>query len=269
MKVVAASIVLNESQYIGANLRQHYDFVDRWIIVEGADRRYPSDRVTADGLSTDDTAKVVAAFDDPLRKIRFVQHGWAADKSELRNRYADLIDEDCVVIVFDADEFLSHEHLAWLIRQCETLPRPGTVRIPHVHYWKSAKQVIVGGYYDVPHDRAYRWKAGCRYGGNHNHPEFPDGSLLRDSCCVKFERQFGCGRQDGKWVYIQTEPHWQHFGFCKGAEHVADKNAYYVNRGEAVTRPETTRDRAAWFGELPEECRVYDWVGELPEVFRG
>jgi hypothetical protein len=266
MKTTFASIILNEAEYIGRNLAQHYDACDRWIVVEGADRRYPSDRVTKDGLSTDGTADIVRGFPDPLGKITFIQHGWADDKCELRNRYAELAD-DGVLIVFDADEFLTHADLAWLIDRTSRLDGPGSVRIPHVHFWKNHRQVIVGGYYDVPHDRAYRWFKGCRYFDNHNHPCLPTSEQPLNRCRHElWNRQFRFEDETG--AVAHPEPAWLHMGFCKAPEHVADKNAYYLNRGEATTRPETTESRAAWFAEtLPRMCRVLPWVGKLPEVF--
>ncbi len=267
MKTTFCSILLNEAEYIGRNLAQHYDACDQWFIVEGADRRYPSDRVTKDGLSTDGTAEIVRGFPDPLGKITFIQHGWADDKCELRNRYARLA-ESGVLIVFDADEFLTHADLAWLIDRTSRLDGPGSVRIPHVHFWKHPRQVIVGGYYDVPHDRAYRWLWGGRYIDNHNHPCLPiAGKQLNQVRHVTHDRQFSFEDETG--AVAHGGPAWLHFGFAKSAENIADKNAYYLNRGEAASRPETTESRAAWFAEkLPRMCRVLPWVGKLPEVFQ-
>ena len=264
MKTTFCSIVINEAEYLGLNLAQHYRYCDEWIVVEGADRRYPSERVTADGLSTDRTADIVRSFPDAAGKIKFIQHGWAADKCELRNRYAELAD-DGVLIVFDADEFLTGRDLCWLLNRCSRLPCPGSVRIPHVHFWKSSRRIITGGYYDVPHDRAYQWRRGCRYTDNHNHPTMPDGRLLQSLHYERHDRDLQYEHETGS--YHHSSPCWLHFGFAKAAESIADKNAYYVNRGEQVTRPETTRDRAAWFqDQLPPNCEVSRWGGKLPEV---
>lgn len=266
MKTTFCSIILNESEYLGLNLAQHYRYCDEWIIVEGADRRYPTDRVTAEGLSTDRTADVVRLFPDPAGKIKFIQHGWADDKCELRNRYAELAD-DGVLIVFDADEFLTDHDLCWLLNRCSHLPGPGSVRIPHVHFWKSAGRIITGGYYDVPHDRAYRWQRGCRYTDNHNHPALPDGRYLQALAYERHEREFLEEPETG--AYVHQGPCWLSYGQCKSAENMADKTAYYLNRGEATTRPGTSRDRAAWFtNELPRELIVHPWIGKLPEVMQ-
>lgn len=265
MNVTFASIVLNESEYLERNLRQHIGQCDRWIIVEGADRRYPAARVTEEGLSTDRTADIVRGFGDP--KLEMVQHGLASNKCELRNRYAELID-DGVVIVFDADEFLTHEHLEQLIGMCKDLPGPGSVRIPHVHFWHGPEQIIIGGYWDVPHDRAYRWSEGCRYLANHNHPCLPAGRQLNLANYVRHDRSLvPAGPGSSGWLH--SGPAWLHYGFTKSWDNTSDKTQYYLNRGEANSRPDTTRCRASWFeGEIPAGCKVLNWIGHVPEVMQ-
>lgn len=269
MKVTFATICLNEAEYIGRNIAQHVDLCDEWIFVEGADRRYPPRHVTADGLSKDGTATAICREASALHamghdKITLIKHGWAADKSELRNRYAELCD-DGVVIVFDADEFLTRADLEWLIARCKSMPTPGSVRIPHIHFWKHRRQIITGGYYDVPHDRAYRWQRGCRYFENHNNPCLPDGTALQSLSYERHERELMLEPETGGFAH--PKPCWLHMGFAKSDANVADKNAYYLNRGEAYSRPETTESRAAFFADtLPAGHRTYPWCGKLPEV---
>jgi hypothetical protein len=268
MKTVGVTICLNEIEYLELNVRQHYDFVDRWIIVEGADVLYPRERVTGDGLSTDGTSELLMRLVAKLPKLEYVPYGWAVNKCELRNVYAARIMDQSAVIVFDADEFLTHESLRML--KCglnEPGVRPGAIRLPHVHFWKQPDQIIVGGYYDVPHDRAYVWPAMSRYLDNHNHPCWLASGGWRqiNDSSLKFERALEC--REGS--YSHDLPAWLHFGFAKRPENIADKNAYYLARGEASTRPGTTRDRAAWFAEqVPDGCKVLPWGGKLPEIMR-
>lgn len=262
MHVTIGMIVLNEEQFLAANLRQHYPFADEIIIVEGADRRYPKERVTADGLSTDRTAEIVRSFPDPDHKIQFLQYGWADDKAVLRDQYAQLAYEG-ILLAVDADEFLTHDSMRGLLGMLiEKLPGPGCVRIPHVHFWKDDRHVISGGYYDVPHNRAYRWPAGARYLREHNHPEL-DGKYLYQLHLEKHGRK---AVYEPERVTFQ-EPFWIHYGFMKSAENIRDKNQFYINRGEAVTRPQTTRDRAYWFRDdgLPQDCDLMEWRGPWPE----
>lgn len=283
MHVTFASIVLNESQYILSNLQQHSAFCDEWIIVEGADRNYPKDRVSRDGLSTDGTAEIVrdyALADEFLNKpgepkIKLIQHGWAENKSELRNRYAELI-TDGIVIVFDADEFLTRASMTMVLLEMQKWTASGCARIPHVHLWKDDQHIITGSYYDVAHHRVYAWEPGTRYLGNHNHPHGPDGVALHDKRLVRQDRNllYETGRTVPKSTTTNlpvshADPFFLHYGFCKDPANIRDKNAYYVNRGEDKTRAETTRVRAAWFDEAtPLGCVVHRWVGPYPEVFQ-
>lgn len=263
MKVTFASIFLNEAEYLERNLAQHYDFCDDWILVEGADRNYPHARVSEDGLSTDGTGELLAKFPDPAKKLRHVRHGWAESKSELRNEYAKRIEHDGIVIVFDIDEFLTRDDMATVLDLLRRMDGPGVVRIPHVHFWKDQNHIIEGGYYSQHHDRCYRWTPGALYGGNHNHPEI-EGVMLRDKRVINIERR--THRTDGEKRTI-VGPAFLHYGFVKKPENIADKNAYYINRGERTTRPETTRDRALWFAEeLPPTVEVSEWAGPWPEV---
>ncbi len=248
MHVTVGIICLNESDLIAVNLANHYSIADKIVVVEGADRRFPN--ATKEGLSTDDTAEIVRAFPDPDRKIAFIQHGWAGCKSELRNRYCELA-EDGILLAVDVDEFLSPQSAASLLDRLEGLPGPGAVRLPHVHLWKALDRQITGGYYSVPHNRAYRWTKGGRHqSGEHNHPSHPDGTLLLKKRTKSLSAEYGC---------------WLHLGFCKPPSQISDKNRFYVNRGEARTRPGTTKDRAAWFKEaVPEGCTVKPWRGWTP-----
>ena len=67
------TILLNEQKFIGANLCQHYDLCDEWIIVEGACKGYPERKVSKSGTSLDCTEKIIKLFPDPEGKITFIQ----------------------------------------------------------------------------------------------------------------------------------------------------------------------------------------------------
>lgn len=265
LHVTIGSIILNEEEFIEANLRQHYEFADKIVIVEGADQLFPKQFTTQEGLSIDRTAEIIRSFPDPDHKITFIQHGFAKSKAQLRNEYAKRAPEG-ILIAVDADEFLTKQSMRVALEIAEKLPVPGVLRIPHIHLWKNPRQFITGGYYDVPHNRIYRWPDGARYDGyEHNHPTY-HCRMLHTFNLTKIVF-------DGDFSVTGTKniplPYWIHYGFCRSADSIFLKNAYYVARGEAETRPETTRDRAAWFQEgIPKECKVHKWHGPYPEVFR-
>ena len=68
MKVIHASIVLNEEEFIRKSIAQHLHLCDHWIFVEGADERYPKEHVNENGLSKDRTFLELSAFPDTDQK---------------------------------------------------------------------------------------------------------------------------------------------------------------------------------------------------------
>jgi len=264
MKTCFCSIVLNEQEFLYQNLLQHYSLCDEWIIVEGCCKDYPTHNVTSEGLSGDATAEIIKSFPDPDNKIKFIQYGFTEKdgehgKSELRNQYAARIEETCVVVVIDADEFYLQAQLKEIIKVMKS-GLYSCWRIPQLHFWRDLEHIIVGGYFNVPHNRVYNWRAPLLYEGNHNHPEFPGGPYRKSDRSLNLTRK-------GASISV---PHCFHLGFAKGSDNMRDKTDYYLNRGEKATRPETSQCREAWFnGRLPLQCEVLSWAGDLPEVFRG
>jgi hypothetical protein len=263
-------IVLNEEEYLGKNLEQHYEFADRIVVVEGADRLYPPQRVTERGLSTDRTAEIVQSFPDPDHKITFIQHGWTSmggvnAKCELRNRYMEYIDPG-LLIVIDADEFYRKQDLRELIDNMRRHPQYSAYTVPQIHFWHSQKHFITGGYYDVPHTRFWHVRRGDRYTDNHNHPSRNGRSLMRGYVRVKHRVVRDLG---GGYSYV-FPPVCFHYGFMKSQENVEDKTRYYENRGERSSRAKTWRSRKAWFDEAvlrQEKLALHRYGGEVPECF--
>lgn len=285
LPVLFGSIAINESRFIADSIAQHGDYCQRWFIVEGADQLYRA--ATTDGFSIDgqETAALYAAGND---RVTYTRHGWAENKSELRNAYADAINRYleaifvklAIVIVIDIDEFLCRGDLHALLQYMQSIddPSPGAIRIPHVHYWRNPMQIITGKYYDIPHDRVYFWPVGARYGENHNHPVDPTtGRLLQELRYERHDRHLLDRRAyvqgtnevvEGKTIKSIA---WHHFGFARAECEIASKNNYYVARGEAKTRPDTTESRAAFFdelktGKLPDGCQTFNWLGPWPDI---
>lgn len=267
-RVAFGTILLNEAKFIGLNLMQHYDYCDEWILVEGACQGYPTRKVSADGLSLDNSAEQIRIFPDPLNKIRFIQHGWTkaegeAAKSELRNEYIKYCRSDVLAVV-DADEFYRIEDFQLALTEFSD-PKVHAITLPQVHFWKNTSHFITGEYYDIAHTRIYRYIPGMKYISNHNFPEIggKTGPMLGHK---KIARTLIDTKTGG---YDYGEPCCYHMGFAKDADDMRDKSDYYINRGEATTRPITTASRAAWFTDhLPEKCTVHVWCGDLPEVLK-
>lgn len=264
--VCFGTIFLNEQKYLGLNLIQHYELCDQWILVEGTCKGYPTRKVSDEGLSLDDSSDQVRLFPDRYGKLKLIQHGWTeADgedaKSELRNRYMRLVNSDyCVVI--DADEFYETDDFRNAL-SCFSNPKIYAVTLPQIHFWKDLNHFITGEYYDVGHTRFFRHIQGAKYIKNHNFPEV-ENTFIHERGRRKFHRRIN-QLENGSCAL--AEPACYHLGFAKDYDDMQDKTEYYVNRGEAKTRPETTRSRAGWFdGNLPEKCTVRSWGGVIPEV---
>ena len=67
MQITIGMICCNESQFIERNLRNHYKFADKIIIVEGAVKGYAD--VIGSHTSTDKTVEIVESFPDIQHKI--------------------------------------------------------------------------------------------------------------------------------------------------------------------------------------------------------
>jgi hypothetical protein len=269
-RVTIGMIVLNEEEYIERNLRQHYPLADRIVIVEGADRLYPKERVSDSGLSTDATAEIIRSFPDPDKKITFLQHGWterggAQAKCELRNRYLEGL-KDGFLAVIDADEFYRTDDFLAILRLCKAQLTASAWTWPFIHFWKGTRHFITGGYYDVPHTRFWRVRPGMRYISNHNWPELR-GRFLIDMGYKRHDLR----TRPVKGGAAPIGPVGYHFGFAKSLVNERDKTDYYRNRGETSTRPETVASREAWFLEegaaLPAGLTLHRFTGTLPEVF--
>lgn len=277
--LVGGMIVLNEEAMIGRNLAQHLDALDRLVIVEGADVHYPREHVTLDGLSTDRTAEIIRSFPDPQGKITFVQHGWAGDGREGHGKV--VLREACLRLAcadgfsgwfwhMDADEFVLVKDRPALAEAMLLADAQGlvAVRLPTVHFWKSLDRIVVGGYYDVDHIRFFRVDQSCEYvyrdEGSHNAPT-QRGKRYHRSAFLKRSRELQVTPSGASHPGLAM----YHMGFARAAEEVRAKTDYYRARGEVHSRPDTIRDREAWFaGHESAGLSVLEWCGCVPDCFR-
>jgi len=267
-KVGIGTILLNEKKFIGWNLINHYKMCSSWFIVEGACQGYPKHNVSNEGLSNDRSSVQIRLFPDPCNKLKLIQHGWTTKtgedaKSELRNRYLEKFSSD-YLLVLDADEFYLRQDLEIALNK---IVQQGAyaVTLPQVHFWKTTKQIILGKYYDISHTRIFKHIPGMKYNQNHNFPEINGCLLTKLGDHIKYKRIL---KEIRKGEYDYEGPRCYHFGFAKDFEDMRDKTEYYINRGENITRRETTISRAAWFEmNLPEGCRLKNWAScDLPII---
>ena len=254
-KIYAGSIFLNERKFLEKCLANHYELVSKWCLVEGTCLGYPTNKVSNDGFSKDFSSLILQLFPDPDGKLQYIPHGWTESegenaKSELRNNY---LKGACgeVLIVIDIDEFYPKQAFNQAIEKI--LEGYDGVTVPQVHFWKEIDRFIIGGYYDISHMRFFKMHKGIKYINNHNFPEKPAGRRLDKQNCFKFKREISSKDSNAIWSGVYC----YHMGFAKDADDMKDKTDYYVNRGEEITRPDTTKSRAAWFtNDIPHNCMV-------------
>jgi len=268
MKPIAVGMIaINEADMVIGAINSVYSIASRIVIVEGADVHY--EMASNRGLSLDATADVIRAFPDPQRKITFIQHGWAGDdregsgKVDLRQRYAsELRDFDGWLLQMDADERYNSAGRLWLQRIAQSDDAlVWCAGLQQAHFWKREGQIILGGYFSLPHARIFRFRPGTEYvwrdESSHNAPEY-GGCLLTDKMLKRVKSIIVSGEKA-----FQNGPVVHHYGFCRDGFRMKAKNAYYVRRGEAKSRPMTTECRQSWFADsVSSRCTVLPWCGQ-------
>ena len=261
-KVYAGSIFLNEKKYLELCLNNHYELISKWCLVEGTCLGYPTSKVSSEGFSKDFSSLILQLFPDPAGKLQYIPHGWTENegedaKSELRNDYLKGANGKVLAII-DIDEFYPKQSFDQAVKKI--LEGYNGVTVPQIHFWRNLNQFIIGGYYDISHMRFFKMHKGLKYINNHNFPEKPDGTRLDKMECYKFERKISSKDENALW----SGTFCYHMGFAKDADDMKDKTDYYINRGEKVTRPDTTKSRAAWFtDEIPDNCKVLPFNQEV------
>lgn len=296
MRIMLATLCLNEMQWLPRSYEQHQDWpgIVEWVFVEAADvvyaRKNP-DRVSLSGTSVDGTTTFLEDRLFENRKIQYVKHGLTSHptdpsqgKIEARNRYLDIAEDvrPDFVIVIDADEFYPTMVQRELVRYLQThldnsTPKEGYTgfRLRQRHVWNPPggtgstdvfKYEVVGGYWDVPHTRIWRWRPGMRYRDNHNWPA--DGH----------------GRMDRKVAKLDLIPEIKlecvHTGYASDPDNRRAKHQYYKARGEGSEGGKLGRKRQMYVdcrrewetwvpgSKLSHGARVIPYTGPVPEALR-
>jgi hypothetical protein len=279
LRIVLATLCLNEIEWLPALWEQHQTWpgLVGWIFVEGADREYAKvnpDLVRENGLSRDGTSLFLAGIETMDPRVRFVRHGFfggngsAQGKCEARQRYiveAWAFAPDWIIVI-DADEFYTRRDQARIVEMLKGVEQDA-VLLRQRHIWcppgfqpesdSGFDTEVVGGYWDVPHCRIWRWIPGMEYKTNHNWPEV-NGRYLTTSM----------------YRFHPDDPQCVHMGFASTGRMRAAKHRYYQSRGEGPKdgRQKYVECRAAWEtwkpgDTLPQGAKVIQYDGPVPEVF--
>ncbi|MFA5056479.1 MAG: glycosyltransferase family 2 protein [Opitutaceae bacterium] len=283
MKILLATLCLNEMEHLPRLYAQHYDWpwLDRWVFVESADSMYAKANlslVTDAGLSTDGTSQYLQNLAANDHRVVYVPYGLskhtdpAQGKVASRQEYmkvAELTRPDFIAVL-DADEYYTHHHQKLFAETMKAAnERYRGFLLKQRHIWRPTsilheplfRREVVGGYWAIPHCRGWRWSHGLHYANNHNTPADIAGRSL-DKAIQRYDN------------YDQA-PQCVHLGFASSQLMRSAKHRYYVARGEGVRdqRQRYVNCRAAFEtwqpgDELPWRASVVDYHGPIPEIFQ-
>lgn len=283
--ICLCSLVLNEMEHLPFLYAQHRNWpkLAKWIFVEAADFVYAEANpymVSKEGLSVDGTSEYLQELTRADDRVVYIPHGISKHqdrsqgKCEARSRYlqeADRVQPD-LLFVLDADEYYLQKDQEIVTRLMYRYSTGATsFCFKHKHPWRPPTVVdqygkfdleVVGGFWEMPLCRGWKWFPSLRYAQNHNTPETPSGTSL-DNRMKRFYRE-------------PNYPECIHLAFCSSYSSRTSKHRYYVQRGEGVSdrRGWYVASRAAWetwkVGDiLPHNAIVQDYQGSIPECFRA
>lgn len=278
MRIMLATLVLNEMQWLEKLYSQHKDWPDliQWVFVESADRVYAEtspNLVSPDGLSVDGTTEFLRELAYRDDRVIYIPHGFcshadpAMGKVAARQRYLDVAETTRpeFIVILDADEFYCRADQP--VINATLHDSPSNFRhfcFQFTHIWHPPcilhkplfTYEITGGFWDMRHAKGIRWSPGLHYVRHHQRPESDvdgwGGMLMSDvPVCI-------------------------HMAFASEPRLRNAKHAYYVARGEGRRdgREGYVRSRALfehwrpgnrW---LPRGVHIRSYTGPIPECFR-
>lgn len=288
-----ATLCLNEMEWLPLLYEQHKEWpgLVNWAFVESADREYARvnpERVSSRGLSVDGTSDYLHTLTRLDRRITYLPHGIcsshdvAQGKCEARDLYLRVADEiqPDIIIVIDADEFYAYSHQYIINSICGDVQTRNyrAFLCPQRHIWHpsslpppiSLSHEVVGGYWNVPHCRVWRWQKGLEYRDNHNWPQLPAGGRFLTRWMARIENATpNAVRARDR---IREVPNCIHMGFASSHASRTAKHRYYESRGEDKSRKMYVDCRRAYEtwkpgDTLPHGAKVIPYTGKIPECF--
>jgi hypothetical protein len=151
MALVVGLKVLNECDYIRAQLNQWYSQADFIRVIEGCDRYMRNsmdpERVTRTGLSGDGTTKIIEKFKDPQKKIEHIKLGFYDEEEEAFEAMTPGMKAGDILWMAAGDTFYFTKD----IKECKRILEHTdclTLRFKYLTYWHDFHHVIRGGGWD-------------------------------------------------------------------------------------------------------------------------
>jgi glycosyltransferase involved in cell wall biosynthesis len=216
LKVTPMFIVLNEEKFIEASLRAvlRRKEVAQVIVVEGADRRYPS--ASSEGLSTDSTSAIIKKIKKEFpKRVIYEQVGWVDGKEALRQKCIDLSDHEGWGLFVDGDEVWGDPYWSRLMEAMKENPEIGVIYFKHLHFWKQPDLVAVGSQWESRLFRCFRFaEKDLKIVEHAGEPNLPVGGKL--------------GGKYGRIIDNTVKLH--HYGAMKNKKDILDKLEFYKKR---------------------------------------
>ena len=283
MSVMLCTLCLNEMEFLPKLYEQHKNWpgVKSWVFVEAADVAYAAANpgfVSPQGLSVDGTTQFLEDLAKKDAKVLHIKHGFSSDadpaqgKCQARNRYLEIADQVCprFLIQIDGDEFWTKADQHNMLPRMEIFKTRGTFIFNQRSIWHPPsvareplfKYESIGSLFGFSACRAWRWRQGMRFHGDHNHPTIRSGTDFYDF-------------NDAVRLLEPTDAKFIHMGFASKVATRSAKTAYYIQRGEGVD-PQRKRyvDCRLAFNTwkpgqgLPDKAKVVLYRGPIPEVYQ-
>ena len=286
MSVALCTLAINEMEWLPKLYEQHKDWpgLVKWVFVESADRVYAETNpgmASPQGLSVDGTSEFLKELQEQDQRVVYIPYGFskhsnpAQGKCDSRSQYLYALEsvKPDLIWVLDADEFYRHQAQADISQLMGMyLPRGFTAfcfryrspwRPPAYTKFPLFTYEVLGGFWEIPLCRGWRWLPGMRYSKNHNTPETSSGVLL-DARMYRFDK-----------VYRPGYPECAHLSYASSLWARRAKHRYYAARGEGKVdfRGWYVESRAAWEvwdpekTVLPHGAHVVPYAGPVPECF--
>jgi glycosyltransferase involved in cell wall biosynthesis len=230
-RIGVITIALNEEEFIQASLRAviRHPNVKRVAVVEGAVNLF-AHASTEKGLSLDNTKKKVFEViqEENGDKIVYKRHGWASDKSELRNIGLAMIGNEVdYILVVDADEVWKQEDLDKLVKAMEENPRIGVFLFKFYHFWKKKNQITTGSMWDSSLFRCFKFDDKSYHWDRHELPVVNSGGRF-------IHKVLGS--------IMLPDVHVYHYGAMKSEKRILEKLEYYKKRDKNLEVKNTWSD---------------------------
>ena len=218
-KIGVVQICLNEEKFIGASLRSvlKHKNIHKIAVVEGATRLF-SHACNKAGLSADNTKKEILKVmgEDDAGKIIYYSHGWATDKSELRNKALELVGEGCdYIMVLDSDEVWKKSDLNKLVASIKKEPSASVIWYKAYHFWKKKSLIATGSQWDTLLFRFFKYSDKTLRWDRHEAPPITSNGKSVSEL--------------GKKV-IADDIHFYHYGALKDGKRIREKLEFYKKR---------------------------------------